>query len=81
VAFNVLAFPYISFDNLGAQVHHHALPKALYQFNIMRVTRRSSSVYQSDNRPSALIVFIFLAQVGPFYVLALVGPSPLLALF
>ena len=73
MAFNALMFPHVPFDNLNAQVHRHALPKALCQLNITRITRRLSSVCRSDNHPSGLIFFLFFAQVGHFYVLALVG--------
>jgi hypothetical protein len=79
VAFNVLAFPHIPSNNLGAQVHHHATPKAFCQFNITRVTHQLGLVHRSNNCPSGLIFFLFLAQVGPFYVLALIGPGPLSA--
>jgi hypothetical protein len=59
VAFNIIVFPRVPSNNFNAQVHHHASPKALCQFNIMRVTRQSDSVRQSDNRPSELI-FLFM---------------------
>jgi hypothetical protein len=78
MVFNVFAFSHVSSDNLNAQVHCHALPKALCQFNI---TRWSSSVRRSDNHPSGLIFFLFLAQVNPFYVLAIADLGPLSAPF
>ena len=44
------------------------------QFNMTSVTCWSSSVCRFDNCQSGLIFFLVLAQVGPFYVLALVSP-------
>ena len=73
VAFNALMFPHVPFDNLNAQVHYHAPPKAPCQLNITRVTRWLGSVHRSNNHLSGLIFFLFFAQVGHFYVLALVG--------
>jgi hypothetical protein len=75
-AFNVLTFSHVPSNNLNAQVHHHASPKSLCQFNIMRVTHCPGSVRRFNKRPSGLIFFLFVAQVGPFYVLALAIVDP-----
>ena len=81
MAFNILAFPHVPSDNLDAQVHRHAPPKALCQFNITRVTRQSGSMCRSNNHPSELIFLLFFGPSRPFYVLALVGPGPLSVFF
>jgi hypothetical protein len=69
VAFNILVFPRIPSDNFNAQVHCHAPPKALCQFNIMRVTCQSDSVRRSAQVGSFSFYFWLVVSLGPLSTL------------